>query len=281
MMGGMMQGMESSTQQSPFSQAQGKTQQQGAQGMESSKQQSPSSQAQGKTQQQGVQGMDHLLGQAEEEFAEEPGGSSELDRDSFLKILLTQLETQDPTDPMKDRDFVAQLAQFSSLEQLINLNDGMENMQETKLQDRMLGALSFVGKDVRAEGGQIQKDDSGTSTVTYELQEPAQEVTFDIYDQEGNIVASVNEGAQAEGEASFQWDGTNYQGQEVQDGLYTVEPRAEGKDGQSLEVATDVSGRVDGVQMEEESIVLTLADGRQVQLSQVKEMMSPGQQEEE
>lgn len=231
--------------------------------------------------QQGMRGAEDILGKAEEEFAKESAGSSELDRQSFMTMLLTQLENQDPTDPMKDREFVAQLAQFSSLEQLINLNDGMEEMQEEQLQDRMLGAVSLVGKELRAEGGEISKDESGTSTVFYELQEPAQEVVFDIYNQEGRIIDSVSQGSQEQGEFSFQWDGTDYHGSEVQNGLYRIEPRAEGENGQSLEVNTDISGRVEGMQMQEENIVFTLADGRQIQLDQIKEVLPPEQDGDE
>ncbi|MFO8032444.1 MAG: flagellar hook capping FlgD N-terminal domain-containing protein [Desulfohalobiaceae bacterium] len=232
--------------------------------------------------QQGVQkAKDDILGKAEEEFADEPAGSSELDRQSFMKMLLTQLENQDPTDPMKDRDFVAQLAQFSSLEQLINLNDGMESMQEEQLQDRMLGAVSYVGQELRADGGQISKDDSGTSTVFYELEESAQDVVFDIYNQDDKIIDSVSQGPKAAGESSFNWDGTDYQGQEVEAGLYRVEPRAEGENGEELEVKTDISGKVEGVGMQEESIVLTLADGREVQLDQIKEVLPPEQDGDE
>ncbi len=227
--------------------------------------------------QQGMRGAEDILGKAEEEFEKEPAGSSELDREAFLSILLTQLENQDPTDPMKDRDFVAQLAQFSSLEQLIHLSDGMENLQEERQQDRMLGALSYVGQELRADGGQVSKDDSGISTVFYELQEPAQEVVFDIYNQDGRIIDSVSQGPKGEGESRFSWDGTDQHGQEVQDGLYRVEPRAEGENGQSLEIKTDISGKVEGVEMQEENIVLTLADGRQLQLDQIKEVLPPEQ----
>lgn len=77
----------------------------------------------------------------------------ELDRDAFLRLLITQLKNQDPLNPMKDQEFIAQLATFSSLEQLNNLNKGMDKMTSQAMQQNLLTAVSMIGREVATTDG--------------------------------------------------------------------------------------------------------------------------------
>lgn len=76
-------------------------------------------------------------------------GSSELGKDAFLKLLITQLQHQDPTNPMDDREFIAQMAQFSSLEQMQNMTKAMESLLMSQQQSQLMNYTSFVGKEVK------------------------------------------------------------------------------------------------------------------------------------
>ncbi|MGE7841840.1 flagellar hook assembly protein FlgD [Lysinibacillus sp. NPDC093712] len=76
-------------------------------------------------------------------------GNSELGKDAFLKLLITQLQHQDPTNPMDDRDFIAQMAQFSSLEQMQNMTKTMESLLMSQQQTQLMNYTSFVGKEVK------------------------------------------------------------------------------------------------------------------------------------
>ena len=76
-------------------------------------------------------------------------GNSELGKDAFLKLLITQLQHQDPTNPMDDRDFIAQMAQFSSLEQMQNMTKAMESLLISQQQTQLMNYTSFVGKEVK------------------------------------------------------------------------------------------------------------------------------------
>jgi flagellar basal-body rod modification protein FlgD len=76
-------------------------------------------------------------------------GNSELGKDAFLKLLITQLQHQDPTNPMDDRDFIAQMAQFSSLEQMQNMTKAMESLLMSQQQTQLMNYTSFVGKEVK------------------------------------------------------------------------------------------------------------------------------------
>ena len=76
-------------------------------------------------------------------------GNSELGKDAFLQLLITQLQNQDPTNPMDDREFIAQMAQFSSLEQMQNMTKAMESLLVSQQQTQMMGYSTFVGKEVK------------------------------------------------------------------------------------------------------------------------------------
>ncbi|MFJ7667767.1 flagellar hook assembly protein FlgD [Lysinibacillus sp. NPDC097195] len=76
-------------------------------------------------------------------------GNSELGKDAFLKLLITQLQNQDPTNPMDDRDFIAQMAQFSSLEQMQNMTKAVESLLMSQQQTQLMNYTTFVGKEVK------------------------------------------------------------------------------------------------------------------------------------
>ena len=80
---------------------------------------------------------------------------STLDRDSFMLLLVTQFKYQDPLNPMDDKEFIAQMAQFSSLEQLMNLNDSMTGLTEATNNQQLFNATSYIGKQVSVTGNTI------------------------------------------------------------------------------------------------------------------------------
>lgn len=86
---------------------------------------------------------------ANQKKVEKQTGNSALGKDAFLKILMTQLQNQDPTKPMDDSQFIAQMAQFSSLEQMTNLTKAFEDFAEVQEQSQMIEYSSFVGKEVK------------------------------------------------------------------------------------------------------------------------------------
>lgn len=91
-------------------------------------------------------------------------GSSSLGKDDFLKILITQLQNQDPTSPMDDKEFIAQMAQFSSLEQMQNLNTSMTNLISLQTQSNLISYGQFMGQEVN--WSKVETDEEGNSTTT-------------------------------------------------------------------------------------------------------------------
>lgn len=90
-------------------------------------------------------------------------GNSNLGKDDFLKILVTQLQNQDPTSPMEDKEFIAQMAQFSSLEQMQNLNTTMSSFVNLQTQSNLISYGQFMGKEVN--WSKIETDDTGAEVV--------------------------------------------------------------------------------------------------------------------
>ena len=92
-------------------------------------------------------------------------GNSELGKDAFLKLLITQLQHQDPTNPMDDREFISQMAQFSSLEQMQNMTKAMESLLASQQQTQLMNYSTFIGKEVKWHEMTEQKDEKGDFVV--------------------------------------------------------------------------------------------------------------------
>ena len=113
-------------------------------------------------------------------------GGSDLGKAEFLQLLVTQFQYQDPLNPMEDKEFIAQLAQFSSLEQNMKLNENMENLLSLQQQQTVIGASNYIGKTVSARGYGVSWEPNSTntggrsSTVDWATGEDAASVTRTI-----------------------------------------------------------------------------------------------------
>ncbi|WP_233254280.1 flagellar hook assembly protein FlgD [Salipaludibacillus keqinensis] len=85
-------------------------------------------------------------------------GNQDLDKDAFMKILLTQLQNQDPMNPMEDKEFIAQMAQFSSLEQMTNMNENIQKFIERQTQTDFVSHSDLIGKKVEWNKTVTDKD---------------------------------------------------------------------------------------------------------------------------
>lgn len=220
----------------------------------------------------------NILGQAEVDFAPQTtptGTDSVLGRDAFLKLLITQLENQDPLNPMEDKEFTAQLAQFSSLEKLSDISESLKGMDQDSARQDMLAAVSFIGKQVRAAGDSLSKQGEQVSTLYYSLDDVATSMLMNVFDAGGNLVQTVSLGGRQAGSYEFTWDGKDYTGRTLDDGVYTVRMAAEGIHGQPVMVQTDVSGEVSGISAQDGQTYLRLKDGREVSLFDIIEVVNP------
>lgn len=190
--------------------------------------------------------------------------SGVLGKDDFLELLVVQLQNQDPLNPLDDKEFIAQLAQFSSLEQMTNVAAGIESLTETVARQDSLSAVSYIGKDVVAEGNTVSKLDTGITPVYFTLDEAAATVSVNVYDQNNNIVQTQTLNSMQAGEYTFSWDGLDYNGKEAGNGQYKVYFAAVDGNDKAVLVDTEVVGTISGVSKTTDGISFRLSDGRTV-----------------
>ena len=200
-------------------------------------------------------------------------GKSELDRDAFLMLLVTQFQYQDPLNPMEDKEFIAQLAQFSALEQSMQMNESITSLTEEVARQTSINITNYIGKEVSARGYGISKSGSDVSVIQFAGAEEMASCSINILDASGTIVRTVNLGSQSSGIHDFVWDGKKTDGSEAPDGTYTVALSGKNSDGEMVYIDTSVSGRVTGTSSYNGEYYLSLTGGRTVLLSNVREVL--------
>jgi flagellar basal-body rod modification protein FlgD len=207
---------------------------------------------------------------------------SVLDKDSFLLLLVTQFKYQDPLNPMDDKEFISQMAQFSSLEQLMNLNTGMGGLTTATNNQQMINATSYIGKQVTVSGNSIGKvTDAATESATitrfrYAPQDTVAAGTITVYDQSNNIVYSEVVTSKSAGTTyEFNWNGKNNAGQTAPDGVYTVGLSLLNAKGEAVISDQVVDAAVTGVVNNEGTVYLGLEGGQLMPLADVRQVVLP------
>jgi len=195
--------------------------------------------------------------------------TSSLGEDAFLQLLVTQLEYQDPLSPMDDKDFVAELAQFSSLEQLTEINTGIDNLKTLGQEQEMIGAVNFMGKTVDATGTALNLSNGSATGVTFTLPDNAATCIVNVLDSSGDIVRTVDLGETAAGEVNFTWDGKDYDGNVCDDGLYQIAVTATDADSNTMTVSSTMSGTVCGVYQQNGTYYLNIGGDRYVEFRDI------------
>lgn len=154
----------------------------------------------------------------------------------FLKLLVAQLQNQNPLDPQQSGEFLAQLAQFSTVEGIEKLNLSFNNFASDMLSNQALQATALVGRSVQIPSniGTLNNGEALTGSVN--LPASTSGLNLGIYDQNGALVRSLQLGAHASGQVNFSWDGLSNQGNFMPPGLYQVRAEANiGEDTQEVE----------------------------------------------
>ena len=178
-------------------------------------------------------------------------GSDTLGKDEFLKILTTQLANQDPTQPMDSNAFVAQLAQFSALEQAQNTNDTLTQMLTLQQASSQSGsasvAVASVGKEAAYNASQMTLSTDGSIGVNGILPSSAADVIMEVDDANGSVVRTQHFGGMAAGSHNLTWDGFNEAGVAQAPGTYTVRVSAVDISGKPISVTQQACGLVTGI----------------------------------
>jgi flagellar basal-body rod modification protein FlgD len=193
--------------------------------------------------------------------------SQVLGKDDFLELLTTKLRYQDPMNPEDDQEFVAQLAQFSSLEQMENMNMAIQTQLVLTQSTNNALATGMIGRNVVAVGNEIHLEEDGSSEIMFNLESDA-DVTVQIKDSDGSVVKTISAGLLSSGDETITWDGTDNTGNSVAAGSYTYEVTASASDGSTVDATTYTTGLVSGVEFMNGSAFLKV-DGMDVSLANV------------
>jgi flagellar basal-body rod modification protein FlgD len=196
-------------------------------------------------------------------------GQAGMGQSDFLRLFTTQLNNQDPTDPVKNEAFVAQLAQFSQLEATTNMSLSLGALASSLASNQITGSANLIGKSVSVPGGPAQLVSGQTVNATIGLPQGADGVTLQVYDSAGKLVSTQTAGPQTAGDMLFSWNGQDDTGNALPTGNYRFVANAvvQGKN-TTPTVSTMVS--VLGVsQNADKSITLQVTGGKTIMLSDV------------
>ena len=193
-----------------------------------------------------------------------------LGKDDFLKLFVTQLRAQNPLNPMNNTEFTAQLAQFSSLEQLNNMNMQLHDLllYQNSLQNTLSNTL--IGRKVKISGNEVYLKDN--AEISYALQEDVSKVKISVYSSSGELVKEVNLGQQTSGEKNYVWDGTDNSGNHLPEGHYQIKVEALDDSGTPVNVSTMVYGTVTGITFDNNITYLIINNTLKIQLNEIKEI---------
>jgi flagellar basal-body rod modification protein FlgD len=208
-----------------------------------------------------ISAVSSLYGSTQEELTD---STRVLGKEDFLKLLTVQLQHQDPLSPVENEDFIAQLAQFSSLEQLENINS---NLQDSIDLDLILtqvlnntAAAGLIGKTVIAEGGDVYLGESESTDISFDLSSPADHVVIRIMDENGVLIQTLREDDLAVGRHDVAWNGEDTDGVRRSEGTYQVEIEAYDAEGDSVEVQQLMIGEITGVRFEDGEACLLIGE---------------------
>lgn len=202
-------------------------------------------------------------------------GSKNLDKDAFMKLMLTQMKHQDPTNPMQAHEMAAQLAAFTSVEQLQNLNTTMDGLKKAQAPMQQFEALNFIGKSVAGDSSAITRVKGDTAhDFQYKLLKEAETVKLTVKNAQGEMVREFSLKNVKAGANSIDWNGQNDKGIEQPPGEYFLSIEATDIAGQKVGAETQFDGLITGVNYTSEGPLL-LVGQRTVKMSDVKKIVDP------
>lgn len=197
-----------------------------------------------------------------------------LGRDAFLTLLTTQLTNQNPLDPMDNEAFVAQLAQFSSVEGIKGMQQSLEQMVSGMRQDQMLTGANLVGKNVALDGGRFIGGNGQFSEASINLENGAQSLILSVHDRNtGELVNRSTHGPQVPGQMYVGWDGIDQQGNVAARGEYVMSVSVV-RAGKLEAVPVTTMNRVNGVRWDADGqqLYLDIGSGDYISMAEVKQI---------
>ena len=207
-----------------------------------------------------------------------PMGNSSLGKNEFLELLIAQLRNQDPLSPMEGTEFASQLAEFSSLEQLSNLNNSMTesidaNYYLTQSINNTMTA-TLIGKDVKLSTTNFEYKGQNEISLGYNLPVAARSVNIKIYNEEGALIKTIENAPTTSGNAKVSWDFTDNDGNTVPNTKYRFEVEAKNNKDEKMAIESFIWGKIDGVKFTGSGSKI-IVNGVEYYLSDISEILNP------
>ena len=181
-----------------------------------------------------------------------------MNKDDFLKLFITQLQNQDPLNPMDGTEQISQLAQLTQVEQSYNTNSYLQSVISALGDSSTLSAISFVGSEVTAAGSKVYLQEDGGADIKLTVPKAAEQITVNIIDGNGTVVRTLTGGATAAGESSLAWDGKDSSGVQLPSGAYTVAATGLDTAGNGFTCSPFIRGVVEGINFAGSSPLLVI-----------------------
>lgn len=202
-------------------------------------------------------------------------GSDKLDKDAFMKLMLAQMKNQDPTNPLKSHEMAAQLAQFSSLEQLQNMNTSLDEIKGGQKPQEIYQALNFIGKAVAGDSSKLVRAKGDRDhTFNFTLPEDVKTADITVKNHNGETIRKVTLRDMKRGENLWRWNGEGENGLPSPAGEYRFSIEAKTAHGSKVAVKTDFDGIITGVNYTSDGPVLLVGD-QSVKLKDVRKIVDP------
>jgi len=186
--------------------------------------------------------------------------NKELGQSDFMRLMLEQIKNQDPFKPMENGDFLAQMAQFSTVNGITEMQESMQNMANGFQASQVLQASSLVGRDVQIVADTFAFEQGKAMNASVELPAYAQNVNVSLFNQQGSLIRTMAFGDQKAGEFNFSFDGLNENGQAVTD--QTISVQASFYNGQTQEeLPVMMQNRVESVSLGTNGAALLSVEG--------------------
>ena len=194
--------------------------------------------------------------------------TSTLGQEDFLKLLMTQLQNQDPMEPMDNGEFMGQMAQFSTVQGVTEMGESIDGLVSIYQGQQMSANASMIGKKALVNGNWAQLE-GGKLAGAIDLTTAANDLRVDVKSETGELMASIGLGSKMAGVQEFSWDGIKQDGTTAPEGNYYLSASAV-RDGQSTVPAMQVYGTVNSVQMKGGEVTLNVSGQGNVSFNNVK-----------
>jgi len=199
--------------------------------------------------------------------------TSSLGKDDFLELLITKMTYQDPLNPMDDEDFIAQLAEFSSLEQMQNISGSLdESLEWDYLQMQTINntmATTLIGREVQADYSGVYLGSNNTPDIYFTTDTYAKDINIKISDADGNVVRTISMSDIEAGDTKITWDGKDTSGERLDEGYYTIDVYGYDANGDSFDPSVFLQGAVTGIAYHDGAAYVKV-NGIEISLSEIQ-----------